>query len=118
MSTLKGPTSMFLLISLIVLCTIGLGIPIGATVTEKDNLAFRGKVIAVNVKDSPNVIVLKAMTGPRNEEVVVGATVHPEVEITRGVRRVQLHSIRVGDVVDLIYTKTLEGLVAQSIHVQ
>lgn len=115
-TTMQGPTAMFWLISLVVLFTIGLQAP--AAATEKDNLAVRGKVIAVNVKDSPNVILLRAMTGSRNQEVIVGATVHPEVEITRGVRRVRLHSIRVGEVVDLIYTKTLEGLVAQSIHVQ
>ncbi len=85
------------------------------TASKGHPLKVRGEVVAVNVEDTPNVIVLRSVT-PRNEESIVGAAVNPGVRITRGSRRVTLSEIQVGESVDLVYVKTLEGLVARSIH--
>ncbi len=76
-----------------------------------------GQVVAVNTKDSPNVIVLSATTA-KNEELIVGATVGSEVPITRGKQAIRLGDIQVGESVTLKYVKTLEGLEARSVHVR
>ena len=75
----------------------------------------RGEVVAINVKDSPSVIVVKTMTA-KNQELIVGATVDPSVEITRGKQRVSLQDIKVGEAVDLTYLKNPNGLTARSIR--
>jgi len=84
---------------------------------ENDALRVQGKVVAVNLGVSPQVIVVRTVS-EKNKEVIVGATVNQEVEITKGRRRVGLKTIKVGEIVDLVYAKTLEGLVAQSIRVR
>lgn len=74
----------------------------------------QGEVVAVNVSDSPPVIVVKAMTGKK--EMIVGATVESGAEIMRGKQRVSLDSLKVGEKVALTYVKTNDGLVARSIQ--
>lgn len=74
----------------------------------------QGEVVAVNVTDSPQVIVVKAMAG--RKEMIVGATVESGAEITRGKQRVSLDSLKVGDKVSITYVKNQDGLVARSIH--
>ena len=73
-----------------------------------------GEVLAVNTYDTPNTIVLRAYTSTK-QELIVGATVDPDVDIHRGSKVVSLGDIRVGDQVKLTYVKTLDGLVARSI---
>lgn len=85
--------------------------------SQTERMKVRGEVVAVNVNDTPNVIVLRSTTG-KNQELIVGATVDPDVRITRGTTRVRLSNLKVGESVDLVYVKTLEGLVARSIHVR
>ncbi|MBI4400637.1 MAG: hypothetical protein HY581_03265 [Nitrospirae bacterium] len=75
----------------------------------------RGEVVAINVNDSPNVIVVKTMTA-KKQELIVGATVESGAEITRGPNRVSLNDIKVGETVDLTYIKNEDGLVARSVH--
>lgn len=77
----------------------------------------RGEVVAVNVTDFPQVIVVKTMTA-KQQEMIVGATVESGATITRGKERVTLNSIMVGEPVELTYVKSQEGLVARSIHVR
>lgn len=88
-----------------------------ALASQTDRMKVRGEVVAINVNDMPNVIVLRSTT-VKNQELIVGATVDPDVRITRGTTRVSLSNIKVGESVDLVYIKTLEGLVARSIHVR
>lgn len=76
-----------------------------------------GKVVAVNVKDSPQVVVIKAMT-PKQEELIVGATVAAEAKVTRGKQAIRLDALQPGESVDLTYVKHEGGLVARSIHAQ
>ena len=80
-------------------------------------ISITGTIIAVNTTDTPNTIVLKAFNKEK-EELIVGATVHPEVEIFRGKKNVPLGSLKEGETVRLVYSKTLEGLVAHAIHVR
>lgn len=77
--------------------------------------AVRGDVVAINVHDSPNVIVVKAMKGGKNE-LIVGATVGADTTIRRGKQKVGLETLKVGESVDLTYVKQDDGLVARSIH--
>lgn len=77
----------------------------------------QGEVMVVNVQDTPNVIVLRGVTS-KNVELIVGATVDSEVDITRGDQRVSLSELQVGELVDMVYVKTLEGLIARSINVR
>ncbi len=83
----------------------------------QSTISITGTLVAVNIIDTPNAIVLKTHTKAK-EELIVGATVHPEVEVLRGTKKVSLGSLKVGETVRLVYSKTLEGLVAHSIHVR
>ena len=85
--------------------------------TAASERTVRGEVVAVNVKDSPPVIVLKTMTA-NNEELIVGATVDSGTVITRGKERVTLGAIKVGEQAAMIYLKNPDGLLARSIHVR
>ena len=85
--------------------------------TAASERTVRGVVVAVNVKDSPPVIVLKAMT-PNNEELIVGARVDSRTVITRGKDRVTLGAIKVGEQAAMTYLKSPDGLLARSIHVR
>lgn len=79
--------------------------------------SVRGEVVAVNVKDSPPVIVLKTTTANR-EELIVGATVDSRTVVTRGKDRVDLGAIKVGEEAAMTYLKNPDGLLARSIHVR
>lgn len=94
--------------------TVGMMVPVQTAASER---TVRGEVVAVNVKDSPPVIVLKTMT-PNNEELIVGATVDSGTVITRGKDRVTLGVIQVGEQAAMTYLKNPDGLRARSIHVR
>lgn len=80
--------------------------------------AVRGEVVAVNLTDSPQVIVITAKVGKKQEEMVVGATVESGAEILRGKDRITLGDIKVGQTVELTYVKDEKGLTARSIRVK
>ncbi len=91
--------------------------PAQALSSMGNHVKVRGEVLVINVTDTPNVIVIRTTTA-NNQELIVGAIVDPHVDITHGKRRLSLGSLKGGEFVDLVYVKTLEGLVAQSIHVR
>lgn len=95
----------------------GAAVPFVGAETGLAVRSVRGEVVAVNVKDSPQVIVVKAMT-PDKKELIVGATVDSGAEITRGSQRITLEDIKVGESAQLTYTKNPDGLVARSIRVR
>jgi hypothetical protein len=74
-----------------------------------------GKVVAVNVKIAPQVVVIKATT-PKQEELIVGATRAADAKVTRGKQAIRLEALKPGEAVDLTYVKQEGGLVARSIH--
>lgn len=75
----------------------------------------RGEVVAINVQDSPNTIVVKALKGGK-DELIVGATVGTDTKIMRGKQKIGLDALKMGESVDLSYVKQEDGLVARSIH--
>jgi len=77
----------------------------------------RGVVIATNVKDTPQIVVVRVLM-PNKEELTVGASVPMDTRITRAKRPIPLADIKVGDSVDLTYGKNPSGLVAQMIQVR
>ena len=105
------------LIGVLVMIAILVGSSSVTSAGEKRNLRVKGTVIAVNVQDTPNTIVVKTFTAAK-EELIVGVTVHPEVEITRGKKPTTLESIDLGEEVVLVYSKTPEGLVGHSVQIR
>lgn len=95
----------------------GVLLPLSGLAFGTDALRVQGKVVAVNLGVRPQVIVVRTVSS-KKKTMLVGATVNLEVEIIKGHRRVGLKTIKVGEIVDLVYAKTLEGLVAQSIRVR
>ncbi|WP_447973098.1 hypothetical protein [Nitrospira sp. Kam-Ns4a] len=78
----------------------------------------RGEVVAVNLSDTPPVIVVAVKVGKTQEELIVGASVESGAQITRGTERIPLSDIKVGQTVELTYVKHEQGLRAQSIRVK
>ncbi|MBI3806508.1 MAG: hypothetical protein HY281_03190 [Nitrospirae bacterium] len=85
------------------------------TVSEQKGRTLQGEVVAINVTDFPQVIVVKAMT-VKKQELIVGAVVESGTVITRGAQRVTLDNLKVGESVAITYLKGPDGLVAHSIH--
>lgn len=77
----------------------------------------QGKVVAVNVHSTPNVIVVKVVL-PTKQDMIVGATVGAGIAITRGREAIGLHEITPGQTVSLTYDKHDNGLDARSIQVR
>ncbi len=119
MSKAKGRRRVGLLVVALLLlgCAVAIIPPDQADATQPSHLKARGQVVAVNVQDIPNVIVVKSLTA-KKREMIVGAIVDADVKIMRGNRHVSLENIKIGESVDLVYVKTPEGLVARSIRIR
>lgn len=108
-------TTLMRLASLALVSGLVLALPVQAAASSGDGARkVNGEVVAVNTFDTPNTIVLRTMTG-KNRELIVGATVDPTVDITRGAQPVGLSDIQIGEKVMLSYIKTADGLVARTI---
>jgi hypothetical protein len=107
-----------LLHKLCTMLTVAGMIGVTALVAEADQptRTVKGEVVAVNVTDSPPVIVVKAMTA-KKQELIVGAVVESGTAITRGGKKVTLDSLKVGETASVTYVKNDDGLVARAIHV-
>lgn len=77
----------------------------------------RGQVVAVNIAQTPNTIVVKTPLTKHND-MTVGAKVTAQTRIVRKGKKVALQTISVGEVVWLTYVKQRDGVFAQSIQVQ
>lgn len=82
---------------------------------EGRDYRVQGHVVAVNVTDQPNMIVVKTPVTNRSD-MTVGATVTAQTKILRRGKRVGLHTIRVGETVWLTYVKRRDGVVARLIQ--
>jgi hypothetical protein len=76
-----------------------------------------GQVIAVNVAQTPHLIVVKTPLSKQND-MTVGAKVTAQTRIVRKGKRVALQTIRVGEAVWLTYVKQRDGVIARNIQVQ
>ena len=82
-----------------------------------DNMGtLRGEVLAVNVKDSPQIVMMKVLVRG-GKEMIVGALVEDETRISRKGQVVTLDQVSEGDTIVLKYEKTKEGVLARTIRV-
>ena len=86
---------------------------------EADNATrtVQGKVVAVNLQSTPNIIVVTVIL-PSKQEMIVGATVGPDVAITKEKQAIGLSGIKTGQTVSLTYVKDQDGLTAKSIQIR
>jgi hypothetical protein len=76
-----------------------------------------GQVIAVNVAQTPHMIVVKTPLSTHNE-MTVGAKVTAQTRIVRKGKRIALQTISVGEGVWLTYVKQRDGVFARTIQVK
>jgi hypothetical protein len=76
-----------------------------------------GQVVAVNVAQTPYMIVVKTPLTKQND-MTVGAKVTGQTRIVRKGKRIALQTIRVGEVVWLTYVKQRDGVFARIIQLQ
>jgi hypothetical protein len=76
-----------------------------------------GQVMAVNVSQSPPMIVVKTPL-TKNNDMTVGAKVSAQTKIMRKGKRISLQHVSVGEVVWLTYVKQRDGVFARVIQVQ
>lgn len=74
-------------------------------------------MVATDVTVDPQTIVVE-VTLPNKEALVVGARVPTDTKIMRGKQGAQLADVKVGEMADITYLKTSDGLIARSVHVQ
>jgi hypothetical protein len=76
-----------------------------------------GQVTAVNVSQSPPMIVVKTPLSKQND-MTVEAKVSAQTKIMRKRKRISLQQVGVGEVVWLTYVKQRDGVFARVIQVQ
>jgi hypothetical protein len=76
-----------------------------------------GQVTAVNVSQSPHMIVIKTPLSNHND-MTVGAKVSSQTKITRKGKRISLQHVSVGEAVWLTYIKQRDGVFARVIQVK
>ena len=92
-------------------------IPPDSEATSGRTYRIHGQVTAVNVAQTPHLIVVKTPLTKHND-MTVGAKVTAQTRIVRKGKRIALQTISVGDMVWLTYVKQRDGVFAQSIQVQ
>jgi len=76
-----------------------------------------GQVMAVNVAQSPYMIVVKTPL-TKHDDMTVEAKVTAQTRIVRKGKRIALQTVRAGEVVWLTYVKQRDGVFARIIQVQ
>jgi hypothetical protein len=76
-----------------------------------------GQVMAVNVSQSPHMIVVKTPLS-KHDDMTVGAKVTAQTKIMRKGKRISLQHVNVGEGVWLTYVKQRDGVFARVIQVQ
>lgn len=76
-----------------------------------------GQVIAVNITQTPHMIVVKTPL-TTHDDMTVGAKVTSQTKIIRNGKRIALQAIRMGERVWLTYIKQRDGVFAQIIQAQ
>jgi hypothetical protein len=91
--------------------------PSDSEATDGRTYRVHGQVIAVNIVQTPHLIVIKTPL-TKQDDMTVGAKVTAQTKIIRKGSRVTLQTIRVGEGVWLTYVKQLDGVFARIIQVQ
>ena len=105
--------ALFAVAALVVL----LCIPSDSEAADGRTYRVHGQVIAVNVAQTPHMIVVKTPLTKHND-MTVGAKVTAQTRITRKGKRIALQTIRVGEMVWLTYVKQGDGVFARLIQAQ
>ena len=92
-------------------------IPPDSEATSGRTYRIHGQVTAVNVAQTPHLIVVKTPL-TKHDDMTVGAKVTAQTRIVRKGKRIALQTISAGDMVWLTYVKQRDGVFAQSIQVQ
>ena len=105
--------ALFAVAALVVL----LCIPSDSEAADGRSYRVHGQVMAVNVAETPHMIVVKTPLTKHND-MTVGAKVTADSRIIRKGKRIALQTIRVGEMVWLTYVKQRDGVFARLIQVQ
>ena len=105
-------------LSVILACGIAVtAIPVSIHAEETIQRTLRGTVVATNVDADPQTIVISVVL-PNKEELIVGARVPQDTNITRKKQAAGLAELKSGEKVEITYLKAPDGLIARSIHVR
>ena len=111
----SGLLGLLIIGALLCVALAGLGSLLSAVHAAANSLhEIRGTVQAISPGETPPVIVVKSLHGPK-EEIVVGAMVEPGATLLREKKKIGLAQIHPGDHVTLKYIKTREGLIVRAI---
>ena len=105
--------ALFTIVALMVL----LCIPSGSEAASGRTYRVHGQVIAVNITQTPHMIVVKTPL-TTHDDMTVGAKVTSQTRIIRKGKRIALQAISVGERVWLTYIKQRDGVFAQIIQIQ
>ena len=109
----QGRRTLFAVATLVIL----LCIPPDSRAGDGRTYRVHGQVVAVNVAQTPHMIVVKTPLTKQND-MTVGAKVTAQTRIVRKGKRIALQTIRVGEAVWLTYVKQRDGVFARIIQVQ
>ena len=105
------------LFAIAVLMMLLLCIPPDSEAANGRTYRVHGQVMAVNVAQTPPMIIVKTPLSKHND-MTVGAKVTAQTRIVRKGKRIALQTIRVGEAVWLTYVKQRDGVFARVIQVQ
>lgn len=92
-------------------------IPPDSKATSGRTYRVHGQVMAVNITQSPHMIVVKTPL-TKHDDMTVGAKVTDQTRVVRKGKQIAFRTIRVGEVVWLTYVKQRDGVFARIIQVQ
>jgi len=105
-------------LSVILACGVAVTtVPVIVHAEETIERTLRGTVIATNVNADPQTVVIRVLL-PNKEELIVGARVSQDTNITRGKQAARLAELKVGEAAEITYLKAPDGLIARSVHVR
>jgi hypothetical protein len=110
-------TNAYMLVVALVCGLAGATISVTSSSAETIQRTVQGPVVATNVDDDPQIIVVEVVL-PTEVELVVGARVATDTKILKGKQAARLADIQIGEKADITYLKTPDGLIARSIHVR
>jgi hypothetical protein len=90
-------------------------IPLDSEAADGRTYRVHGQVMAVNITETPYMIVVKTPLTKQND-MTVGARVTSQTRIVRKGKRIALQTIRVGEIVWLTYVKQRDGVFARIIQ--
>src|SRR3954465_1816962 len=103
---MKGAVLTIAALMALLICT-----PPGSEGASGRTYRVHGQVIAVNVTQTPHMIVVKTPL-TTHDDMTVGAKVTSQTKIIRNGKRIALQAIRMGERVWLTYIKQRDGVFA------